>query len=58
LLDLAPTEQSRLLITWPTGRRPERNRALAEAEQAAYAHTLDRMTRMWSLGCEVPWHLY
>jgi hypothetical protein len=58
LLDLAPTEQSRMLITRLTGRRPERDQAWTEAEQAAYAHTLDRMTWMWSLGCALPWHLY
>jgi hypothetical protein len=58
LLDLAPTEQSRLLVTRLTGRRPKRDQARTEAEETAYAHTLDRMIRMWSLGCELPWHLY
>jgi hypothetical protein len=58
LLDLAPTEHSRLLITRLIGRRPERDLALTEAEQAAYAHTVDRLTRMWSLGCDLPWHPY
>jgi hypothetical protein len=58
LLDLAPTEQSRLLITRLTDRRPKRDRALTKAEEAAYAHTVDRMIRIWSLGCALPWHLY
>jgi hypothetical protein len=58
LLDLAPTEQSRLLTARLTARRARRDRALTEAEQAAYAHTVDRMIRMWSLGCDLPWHLY
>jgi hypothetical protein len=58
LLDLAPTEQSRLLTARLTAGRPRRDRALTEADQAAYAHTVDRMIRMWSLGCDLPWHLY
>jgi hypothetical protein len=58
LLDLTPTGQSRLLIARLTAGRLKPDRALTEVEQAAYAHTLDRMTRMWSLGCELPWQLY
>jgi hypothetical protein len=58
LLDLAPTEQSRLFIARLTDRGPKRDRALTAAEEAAYAHTVDRMIRMWSLGCALPWHLY
>jgi hypothetical protein len=58
LLDLAPTEQTLLLIARLTDRRPRRNRALTTAEQAAYAHTIDRLTRMWNLGCALPWHPY
>jgi hypothetical protein len=56
LLDLAPTEQTLLLIARLTGRRPRWNRALTTAEEAAYAYTLDRIRRMWSLGCSLPWH--
>ena len=58
LLDLAPTEQTRLLIARLTTRWPGRNRALTTAEEAAYAHTVIRMNRMWSLACHLPWHLY
>ena len=58
LLDLAPTAQSRLLMTRLIGRRPERAWDLTEAEQAAYAHTIDRVTRMWNFGCALPWHPY
>ena len=32
--------------------------APTEAEEGAYAHTVARMTRMWSLGCDLPWRLY
>src|SRR3954447_5190990 len=58
LLDLVPTEQSRLLITRLTARRPERNLILTKAEQAAYAQTVYRMTRMWRHACALPWVPY
>jgi hypothetical protein len=58
LFDLAPTEQSRLLITRLTARRPERNLILTKAEQTAYAQTVHRMTRMWSHACALPWVPY
>lgn len=58
LLNLAPTEHSRLLLARLAAHRPQRKLALTEAEQAAYAHTLKRMTGMWRLGCALPWHPY
>jgi hypothetical protein len=57
LLDLAPTEQSRLLVTRLAAGRSW-DLALTEAEEDAYAHTVARVTRMWSLGCDLPWRLY
>ena len=50
LLDLAPTEQTQLLVARLTANQPGRDLALTEAEEAAYQHTADRMNAMWGLG--------
>ena len=48
LLDLAPTEATQLLVARLSASPPGLDLALTDAEEAAYACTLDRMTAMWS----------
>ena len=47
LLDLAPTEATQLLVARLSASPPDLDLALTDAEEAAYAGTLDRMTAIW-----------
>ncbi len=53
LLDLAPTEATQLLVARLSAGPPGLDLALTDAEEAAYAGTLDRMTAMWPHGWEL-----
>src|SRR3954447_8945812 len=53
LLDLAPTESTQLLVARLSAGPPGLDLALTDAEEAAYACTLDRMTAMWPHGWEL-----
>ena len=53
LLDLAPTAATQLLIARLSSSPPGLDLALTDAEEAAYACTLDRMTAMWPHGWEL-----
>ncbi len=53
LLDLAPTEATQLLVARLSASPPGPDLALTDAEEAAYAGTLDRMTAMWPHGSEL-----
>jgi hypothetical protein len=53
LLDLAPTAATQLLIARLAANPPGRDLALTDAEEAAYACTLDRMTALWPHGWEL-----
>lgn len=58
LLDLATTPQAQLLIDRLRVVGPEVDLALTEDEEAAYAHTADRMNAMWALGATAARALY
>jgi len=53
LLDLAPTEATQLLVARLSASPPGLDLALTDAEQAAYACTVDRMKGMWVYGWEL-----
>ena len=53
LLDLAPTAATQLLIARLAASPAGLDLALTDAEEAAYACTLDRMTAMWPHGWEL-----
>jgi hypothetical protein len=53
LLDLAPTEATQLLVARLSASPPGLDLALTDAEEAAYACTLDRMTALWPHGWEL-----
>src|SRR4051794_13424834 len=53
LLDLAPTQATQLLVARLSASPPGLDLALTDAEEAAYACTLDRMTAMWPHGSEL-----
>jgi len=53
LLDLAPTEATQLLVARLSAGPPGLDLALTDAEEAAYAGTLDRMTAMWPHGLKL-----
>lgn len=54
LLDLAPTEDTQLLVARLAMNPLERDLALTAAEEAAYAATVGRIERMWSAGSPTP----
>jgi hypothetical protein len=53
LLDLAPTEATQLLVARLTASPSSLDLALTDAEEAAYARTVDRMMAMWVHGWEL-----
>jgi hypothetical protein len=53
LLDLAPTQATQLLVARLSASPPGLDLALTDAEEAAYAGTIDRMTAMWPHGWEL-----
>jgi hypothetical protein len=58
LLDLTPTDDTRLLTARMQASPPGTDCTLSEADEAAYARTADRMNRMWALGCGIDRYLY
>src|SRR3954452_5203054 len=53
LLDLAPTEATQLLVARLSASPSSLDLALTDAEEAAYACTIDRMMAMWVHGSEL-----
>lgn len=58
LLDLAPTEDTRVLVARLAASPPGLDLAFTDAEEAAYRRTADRMNHMWSLGSGIERYLY
>jgi hypothetical protein len=58
LLDLAPTDDTRLLTARMQASPPRTDCTLSGADEAAYARTTDRMNRMWALGSGIDRYLY
>jgi hypothetical protein len=58
LLDLEATDDSRLLVERLRVNPPERDLALTDAEERAYARTADRLNHMWAHGSGVDRFLY
>jgi hypothetical protein len=58
LLDLAPTDDTRLLTARLRTAPPGADCVLTDAEEAAYARTADRMNQMWAHGSGIDRYLY
>ncbi|SDY74128.1 hypothetical protein SAMN05661080_04458 [Modestobacter sp. DSM 44400] len=58
LLDLAPTDDTRLLIARLRATPPGTDCVLSDAEEAAHARTADRMNHMWAHGSSIDRYLY
>ncbi|WP_336029887.1 LuxR family transcriptional regulator [Geodermatophilus sp. FMUSA9-8] len=58
LLDLAPTDDTRMLTARMRATPPGTDCTLSEADEAAYTRTADRMNRMWALGSGIDRYLY
>jgi hypothetical protein len=58
LLDLAPTDDTRLLTARLRATPPGTDCVLGDAEEAAHARTADRMTHMWAHGSGIDRYLY
>ncbi len=58
LLDLAPTDDTRLLITRLRATPPGTDCVLSDAEEAAHARTADRMNHIWAHGSGIDRYLY
>lgn len=58
LLDLEATDDSRLLVERLRVNPPERDLALTDAEERAYARTADRLNHMWAHGSGIDRFLY
>jgi hypothetical protein len=58
LLDLAPTDDTRLLTARLRATLPGTDCVLSDAEEAAHARTADRMNHMWEHGSGIDRYLY
>jgi hypothetical protein len=58
LLDLRPTDDTRLLTARLRATPPGTNCVLSDAEEAAHARTADRMNHMWAHGSGIDRYLY
>jgi len=58
LLDLAPTDDTRLLTARLRAIPPGADCVLSDAEEAAHARTADRMNHMWAHGSGIDRYLY
>jgi hypothetical protein len=58
LLDLAPTDDTRLLTARLRATPPGTDCVLSDAEEAAHARTADRMNHMWAHGSGIDRYLY
>jgi hypothetical protein len=58
LLDLAPTEDTRLLTARLRATPPGTDCVLSDAEEAAHARTADRMNHIWAHGSGLDRYLY
>jgi hypothetical protein len=58
LLDLAPTDDTRLLIARLRATPPGTDCVLSDAEEAAHARTADRMNHIWAHGSRIDRYLY
>ncbi|CCH86263.1 protein of unknown function [Modestobacter italicus] len=58
LLDLAPTDDTRLLIVRLRATPPGTDCVLSETEEAAHARTADRMNHLWAHGSGIDRYLY
>ena len=58
LLDLAPTDDTRLLTARLRATPPGTNCVLSDAEEAAHARTADRMNHIWAHGSGIDRYLY
>ncbi|RBY96563.1 LuxR family transcriptional regulator [Blastococcus sp. TF02-8] len=58
LLDLAPTDDTRLLTARLRATPPGVDSVLSDAEEAAHARTADRMNHLWAHGSAIDRYLY
>ncbi|WP_336029223.1 LuxR family transcriptional regulator [Geodermatophilus sp. FMUSA9-8] len=58
LLDLAPTDDTRLLTARLRATPPGADCMLSDAEKAAHARTADRMNYLWAQGSGIDRYLY
>ncbi|NEK86480.1 LuxR family transcriptional regulator [Blastococcus saxobsidens] len=58
LLDLSPTDDTRLLTTRLQAAPPGADCVLSDAEEAAHARTADRMNHIWAHGSGIDRYLY
>jgi hypothetical protein len=58
LLDLSPTDDTRLLTTRLQATPPGTDCVLSDAEEAAHARTVDRMNHIWARGSGIDRYLY
>jgi hypothetical protein len=58
LLDLAPTDDTRLLTARLRATPPGTDCVLSDAEEAAHARTADRMNHIWAHGSGIDRYLY
>jgi hypothetical protein len=58
LLDLAPTDDTRLLTARLRAAPPGTDCVLSDAEEAAHARTADRMNHLWAHGSGIDRYLY
>ncbi|SNS31122.1 hypothetical protein SAMN06893096_103164 [Geodermatophilus pulveris] len=58
LLDLAPTDDTRLLTARLQATPPGTDCVLSDAEEAAHARTADRMNHLWARGSGIDRYLY
>ena len=58
LLDLAPTDDTRLLTARLGATPPGTDCVLIDAEEAAHARTADRMNHIWAHGSRIDRYLY
>ena len=58
LLDLTPTDDTRLLTARLRATPPRTDCVLSDAEEAAHARTADRMNHLWAGGSGIDRYLY
>ncbi|MGY2074836.1 LuxR family transcriptional regulator [Blastococcus sp. SYSU DS0828] len=58
LLDLSPTDETRLLTARLRATPPGTDCVLSDAEEAAHARTADRMNHIWAHGSAIDRYLY
>ena len=58
LLDLSPTDDTRLLTARLLATPPGTDCVLSDAEEAAHARTADRMNHIWAHGSGIDRYLY